>query len=781
MTPKRRFKLAAGCCLISLAASATAQTAPPATDRSATGKPRSEPSPEQQENAFAAQQEPPADTQEIVVTATKREQNLSQIPASISAIGADLLEKKAVVQIGDLNGAVPGLQVANNNSEISVTVRGVGHVSYSPASENSVALHLDGVYVSRPSAARSAFFDVNRVEVLRGPQGTLYGRNATGGAVNVVSNDPTRDFSGYVSGTYGNYNRADVEGVVSGPLAGDTLLFRVGAFYHSRDGFGTNLPTGDDVESLNEYGFKAALAYQPTDAFSFTLRGDYYHANDSLGGYHAKGTVRQPFPGSQPLPILLGGSYAPDLRDTNYNLPNQRYADFLGVAGILDYDFGGGFSIRSTTGYRETTSNYRTEVSGTQLPIFGPLRSRSDATQVSEEIQLNWKSDDIFAIGGLYYFRETINSSIFIDSYLANGVPQRNIPRILPAPFGVFDQKAHLKTEAKAIFANVDWDVTSRLLLGAGLRYSEETKANRGSQIAFFPDFATYPRTGFDVVDDSRKSRALTPKASIRYEFTDDMNAYASVSRGFKSGEWIAGSSQYARPERVWAYEIGLKGAFFDRALRASVAGFYYDYSNLQVQRVLGPQTFIENVSTGTQKGSEAEATWRLPAGFSVDGNAIYLRTRNGGFVTQDPNIVGSPTVSLEGRRFAFAPTFTLNLGAEKEFQYGGGMSGTFRLDYQHTSDTYLDIFQTKSTNFRPTNDIFNASYRHIFNDQVSLVLWGKNLSDELVVINSNTAAIVNLIVPTAGGTRPPFPSASVQNVNLNEPRTYGVTLKFRW
>ena len=153
--------------------------------------------------------------EEVVVTATKRAQSISQIPASISAVSADDMEAKGQRDLSDLGGTVPGLQVAPDNTDISITIRGVGHALYSPAAENSVALHLDGVYLSRPADAQMAFFDVDRVEVLRGPQGTLYGRNATGGAINIVSNAPTQDFSGETTVGVGNYGRTDVEAVVN--------------------------------------------------------------------------------------------------------------------------------------------------------------------------------------------------------------------------------------------------------------------------------------------------------------------------------------------------------------------------------------------------------------------------------------------------------------------------------------------------------------------------------------------------------------------------------------
>ena len=777
-----------GISLLALAASAPAfaQEAPPAgtiapngdqTESSTVGSDTARPGP-----ASTKVDEPDSDVPtipgDIIVTATKREQNLREIPAAISALGSGSLQQKAIFNIVDLNATVPGLQISPNNTDISVTIRGVGHQLFSPSAENSVALHLDGVYLSRPSSAQAAFFDVDRVEVLRGPQGTLYGRNATGGAVNVISKGPTNEIEGYGSIGFANYQRVDVEGAIGGPIIDDVLSARVGAFVHKRNnGFGRNLATGDKVDDLDEYGGKASFKLKVSDALSVTVRGDYYHAKDNYGEYHAFGPVRQPFPGALPLAELLGGTRSPDVRDTNHDAVNFRRSDLWGVSGEINYEVSDAVSLRSLTGYRHTEAFYQTDLDGTQLPVFSPFRLGADSDQFSEELQANLKLGDVYAILGAYYFNETVHSDNRIASYLASGLPAFGIPRILPAPFGVFEQVARLKTEAVAVFANVDWEVTDRLTLGGGLRYSTEKKANRGYDIAFFPDFASYPGVGFDTVDDSRRSKGLTPRGTAKYAITDDINVYASVSRGFKSGEWISGTSQYAKPERVWAYEAGTKGSLFDRAVNFAFAGFYYDYTDLQVQRVQTPIVVLENSPGGTLKGIEGEGSIRLPAGFSLDGNFTYLDTKIKGFITQDPNLPGSPTRDLTGNRFAFAPKFTYNAGLEKRLDFGDGGVGVARVDFQHSSGTFLDLFNTKTNAYRKPYSILNASYKHTLTDGLSILFWGKNLTDRTVRLYELANQIPNLIIRTPTGA--PLPVASTAVGNLNEPRTYGATLRF--
>ena len=721
--------------------------------------------------------------EQIIVTATKREQNLSEIPASISAVSGEMLERKVQRQITDLNATAPGLQVTPNNAEVSVTIRGVGHALYSPAAENSVALHLDGVYLGRPAAAQSAFFDVSRVEVLRGPQGTLYGRNATGGAVNIVSNAPTDTFSGRVSAGMGNYQRTDLEGVVSGPIVPDVLLARAGVFFHKRgEGFGINLADGSKVDDLDESGAKLAIEARPSEKLKLLLRGDYYHADDAYGLYHFAANVRQPAPGVPSLPQALGSAPAADIRDTNFNQPNHRYADLWGTAFEASYAINDALSVKSVSAYRQTIARYQTDIDGGQLAIFDPFKFNAKSRQYSQELQLNWKGDNLYLVAGAYYFNEETRSQLYIDSYLAEGLPAMHIPPILPAPFGVFDQQARLKTEAKAVFANLDWDASNRLTLGFGLRYSQETKSNQGFNITFFPDYAHWPATGYIVVDDSRTSHGVTPRFTARYAVSDDLNVYGSVSRGFKSGEFIAGTTQYAKPEFVWAYEAGIKGDLFDRRLRGSLSAFYYDYSDLQVQRVQTPYTFLENAPKGTLKGVEGEGSLRLPAGVLVDGNFALLDTEVKGFITEDPNLPGNPVRDLTGNRFAMSPRFTYNVGVEKSLSLGPIGTGVLRVDYQHTSDTYLDIFNSRGTAFRPAYGLVNASYRHTLPAEGwSLLAWAKNLGDKTVHMSSTANQIPNLLVPTLPGFTPPYPSASVEMVNLNEPRTFGLTIERKW
>ncbi|MEA3173440.1 MAG: iron complex outerrane recepter protein [Gammaproteobacteria bacterium] len=718
----------------------------------------------------------PDSLEEVVVTATKRAQSISQIPASISAVSAADLEAKGQRDLSDLGGTVPGLQVAPDNTDISITLRGVGHSLYSPAAENSVALHLDGVYLSRPADAQMAFFDVDRVEVLRGPQGTLYGRNATGGAINIVSNAPSHEFSGETTVGVGNFGRTDFETVVSGPLARN-LLGRLGGFCHERwDGFGKNLATGNDVDTLHECGGKAALQWTPIDKLELLARMDYYHANDSNGLFHYVGAVNQPFPGAPTLPQLFGANPTPsNVRDIDSAADPNRYANIWGSSLDASYALNDSFTVKSITGYRRTVSSYLTALDNSPLPIYGPFTLAADSHQISQEMQLHWQTDRFYSVFGAYYFDELTRSRLFIDSYLNTGIPSVGIPKIFPSPYGVFTQQATLDTTAKAVFGNADWKVTDSLHLGVGLRYSEESKHNQGFQIAFFP-------APIHDVDQGRRSHGVTPQFTALYNLTDNVNLYGNISRGFKSGEFLSGTPQYALPEFVWSYEGGVKGSLLNGMLSGSADAFYYDYTDLQVERDASPFIFFDNVPKGILKGIETEGRVRLPMGFQLDGNITFLRSDLKSFITQNPDLPGHPTVNLNGNRFPYAPKTTINLGLQRTFGFASFGEGVLRADFQHVTDTFEDVFNTTNTNFRPAYSLWNASYKQTFSNHWSVLLWGKNLANKLVYLNTSTSAPPNLIVPTLPSVKvPPYPVASLEEANLNEPRTYGISVQYKW
>ena len=698
------------------------------------------------------------DAGEIVVTATRRAQNLQDIPIAISAIGSEALQDQKISNVLDIQGLVPGLQINRNNAAVTFTLRGVGTNFRVQGVDNTVALHTDGVYISNSNAAQASFFDVERIEVVRGPQGVLYGRNASGGAVNIISKLPTRDFSGYALGTYGNYELVELEGAVSGPVAGDKLLARIGGYYRNRGGYGRNRTLGEDNNDLDEHGVKGTLQFKPTDTIDLILRADYYKADDNSSGTEALPGAAPGRPNTcLPTPAFcapgrtraetLGGVIATRPRDTFGNVPTRRDLEVWGVSGEGNFDLSDRWGLKTLTGYRNLDLFVQTDQDQTALSVNDPFQQTVKGWQFSQELQFNYKAPGVFGIFGLYLFQEKRDATTFLAFPALDFLP--------PPNFGDVFQDGNNKTKAYAAFANIDIDVTDRLTLGLGGRYSYEKKSTEGFNVTIFGPLRTVPEV-------SRDWRAFTPRVTLGYEAMPDINLYASVAQGFKSGQFALATPLPAEPEFLWDYEAGIKGRVLNGAVRFTLGGFYYDFKDIQLQLFSGPVNSITNAPAAKAYGVEASIDAKLPASFRFHGDVTWEKSRYKGLVTDDPN-TGARNVDLTGNRFPYTPEWSYTVSLEKDVSFGAAGRGTFRVEDQYNDDTFLDIYQNRVNGFRPAYHIINAHYRHELDNGFSLLLWGKNLTDKDVILASNFG------VGAIGNTR---------LVNFNPPRTYGLTLK---
>ena len=703
-----------------------------------------------------AQDAPAPSVEEVVVTATRRQQSLQDIPIAITALSGEDIERARVNGFADMQSLVPGLQVNRNNAVLAFTMRGVGSNFRVQGVDTTIALHTDGIYLSNGFAAQAAFFDVERIEAVRGPQGVLYGRNASGGAINVISKRPTQEWSGFASATAGNYEAMDFEGALSGPIVEDKVLFRVGGFSHTRDeGYGTNFTTGHPNDDLAERGAKATLLFRPTETFEALIRADYYWADD-----HSLGT--QALPGSAPGRIsncLVAAPCAPGLThaetlggviasgfDSYANAGAERHMEFWGVSAEMSYEASDQLTIKSLTGYRETKASNQTDNDQTALAAVDPLLTIMSARQFSEELQLNWQTERTFTVLGLYYFEEHRPSLTLLEFPALDFLP--------PPNYGDVYQDGFVDTSAYAAFGNIDYELTDRLTVGLGARYSEETKKNEGFNAAVFGPltFSSQEKTW----------SAFTPRATVNYRLTDDVSVFGSIAQGFKSGQFGVAIPVGAEPEYIWDYEAGLKGAFLEGDLHASASVFYYDFKDLQLQVFRGPTNLIINSPKASSYGIEVALDWQLPAQVRLFADATWMHSEFEGLVSDDPN-TGEVNADLSGNRFPYTPDLQVNVGIEKAFTWASAGEGTLRIENQYTSDTYLDILQSRLNAFRPEYHILNASYRHELAGGWSLLVWGKNLGDERVVMAANFSP------STVGWGR---------LVNYNAPRTYGVTVR---
>src|SRR5271155_109797 len=557
-----------------------------------------------------------SELEEIIVTAEKRSTDLQTTPLAITAFNQEALQREQVYSLEDLNGLVPSLKINDTTGYPQISIRGISDNTFTPLGESTVAVNLNEVYISRPVAAIAGVYDVSDLEVLRGPQGTLYGRNATAGAINLTTARPTNQFSGYENVTLGNYGETRIEAAVGGPLVDDTVLVRVAGFRETRDGYGINVTTGTPIDNKDAYAARLTLVVMPSNSLKDTLIGEYYDENDNGGANHFFGV---PSAFSEPAPFqLYGGVAAPTARDiaNQYDPKFELYT--TAVTNILEWS-DDPFSVKSITGYREQTSFNRSNLDGGDPGAY--FLSGEPAHQISEELQGHFDTSNLHVTAGLFYFNEddkynpasiitnnvVLNAAGFMSSCINPFNPATCTP--LPVPGYSISNivEALQKTRAEAAFAEGTFNVTDQLSLTAGGRYSSERKQlynafeqfYNTSGFNFFPPYAT-PYTGnflcctpqlpYTVLP-SKTFTSTTPKGGIQYQIDPKTMVYFTYVQGFKSGGFSnsannASASIPYNPERLTDYEGGIKTKLFDNKLLLDFAGYYYNYSDLQVQTV---------------------------------------------------------------------------------------------------------------------------------------------------------------------------------------------------
>ncbi len=700
-----------------------------------------------------------AEIGEIIVTAQKREERLQDVPAAVSAIGGDALQERNITNLIDIQTLVPNLNIQQRESSGAVTIRGIGFDVLNPGAEGSVAVHTDGVVAARPAAALVGLYDLSRVEIARGPQGTLYGRNATGGALNIITRKPTRTPEGYVNLTVGNYDAISIEGAIGGPLTSN-LAARVAFRTEDRDGFGTNLFDGSDIEDLNTRAFRAQLAFDPTDTLSFVLSYDYFRERDNAFVQHYGGPVTGVC--SIRCGINNGGQVSPDERDVNQNTPssNRRKYQTLALTGTLDLS--DDVRLTSITGYRDGMNFWRGDLDATSANLSDVDRIE-DTEQFSEELQL---SGDIGAlewlIGG-FYFHERNDAS---------GTANFVTP---PVPIGRFFTTGVITTDAYAGFGQATYNITDALRATVGARYSHERKRITDEVLS------VVNAPSASRAEASVSYNAFTPKLGLEYHFDDDRMIFINAQKGFKSGSFAVGAVSPAfDPEEVWSYEGGIKAQWFNRRLTTNLNVFHYDYSNLQVGLVRGTILTIDNAGSADVDGVELELRGAITDRFSIDATGSWLNARFADFCIVDPArpifvpnaanptcipatppLPGQVPRQLAGNSIAQSPEWSGNFGAEYALPLANGEL-TLRGEVYLSSKVYFSAFnlETNSQDAYALGNLF-ATWRSD-NDAWNVTGFVRNVGDKQVRAGSFvTTGLVGSIVATT----------------LLPPRTYGVTV----
>lgn len=710
--------------------------------------------------------------EETVVTAERRVSTVQDTAAAITAISGESLERLGVAAPEDLMKTTPGLYANTAGAnQMQFYIRGVGNFAANTFAEGAVAFSLDGVYLSRSSTYAGLFFDLDRVEVLKGPQGTLYGRNATGGAINLLTTRPEigGEFGGYVRGELGNENHVLVNAAANIPVS-DTFALRAAAQVLDHDGY-----MADGTGDAGSWSGRLSSLYEPNDRLSLQLIVDYQNVDDKGSG----GTI------VGPNPAFKGDYIGSDAWDVGPTSPEanallvansgfisrsplgdpkpSNEVETTGVIAQLDWELDIG-TLTALGAYRDSSYNYINYTPGFLLDVD------EDADQSSLEVRLASKADGgLEWVVGAYYFDEDITTdSFFLQQANYPGAnPLENSTRLGPK----------LNTETWAVFGQLTVPVGDQLRLVAGLRYTDEQKTMDGDvssdPIFSGPVVVEYPLVGDESWTDT------TWKAGVEYDLSDDSMLYANVATGFKAGGFYAEQAQYGNsydPEELIAYSIGSKNRFMDDSLQLNAEAFYWDYTDHQESHLVdgagGYNLFItENIGTAEIWGLDLESEFLPTARDRISLQLQYLHNeftefQYETFAVGPPN-VGCPTTLKEGNTYLVncdgfdgirSPEWAGTLGYQHIFAVGEGEL-VLDLRAQYTDSTYNAI-EYLEEQLQDSYTWYDASLTwYSAGDRYSLGLWGRNLTEEEVSTNGFISPFTTLVY---GPVRPP--------------RTYGVS-----
>jgi iron complex outermembrane recepter protein len=699
-----------------------------------------------------------AGLQEIVVTAQKRAENLEETPIAVTALTGQDMQQRQVLSVETLAESVPNFDFGVYSGNAHLAIRGLGFDSINPGAEARVAYHEDGVYLARPADILGTFFDVNRVEVLRGPQGTLYGRNSTGGSVNVITNDPTPTFGGYYRQTIGNYSTFIEEGAVGGPLTND-VEGRLAVQVVDHSGYGENLETGHEIDNAKTWSVRGKLKFLIADNFNLLLTADYHREDDSNYGFHYIG------PGN-PLVIPPGVTLHVPIAQDSYDIAqasdpiNKR--EIWGLSAVADWKLNDSMSLRSISAYRYSDYQAFSDATGMGDSLL-PFNQVEKSDSASEELQLTQDTQRYHWIAGLYYFHEHVNS--FSQAPVNAGLFGGSLDTLLEGYYA----GGTLSTEASAIFGQGTYDITDTFSATLGLRFGNEHKSiNDGLQFDAARIYSpTNPLNLIATQQDSITENSFTPKVIFEYHPVNDLMSYLSVSKGYKSGGFDNGAvAPPYGPENVIAYELGIKGQWFDHRLQANADVFYYDARDLQVSVIVNTAVMTENAARAHVKGAEFELD-ALPAkGWKADLAVGYLDSKYAEFMTSDPQRPELGVLNLSGNTLPQAPEWTVEAGLQYTANLGSSGTLTTRAEDYYVSTTYFTPFDV-SVNERPSNSRVNGFITWASPDERwTAQLYGKNLGNKKVLAyDTPTSAFSGY--PVVGYFQPP--------------RTFGVTVGYNF
>lgn len=607
-----------------------------------------------------------ATSQDIVVTAQRRSERLVDVPIAVSSVSAADLESSGVNTVLNLPQTATGLRLDYSGPYVQPTIRGVGSPLVGPGLNSNVSVYVDGFYVPNPLGTDFQLLSVTGVQVLKGPQGTLFGRNATGGAILVTTADPSFTPTVTAKLSYSSFNKINASAYLSGGIT-STIAADISGFYEYGDGYITNINTGERVSTYRKFTVRPKLLFKPSDDVSFILAYQHSEVDDPSP------FLTSSYDGLTSATILAPtATVATGPRQTSNGAPavSTLNSDLATLTGRIDLGFG---TLTSYTQYRDDKSSLAGDYDGTAAQIFDVNWRVLDRT-FTQEFNLSSEADKPFTwVLGLYYYNNR------------NTYPFYNVSVFGSPKFEYF--RSVSRSKSYAAFADATYEVANHLFVTGGLRYSiDDTQG----------EFLCTACGGL-AGNGSKTFKKLTPRANIRYELGSSTNIYASYNQGYKAG-FIPVSSFLVtpvKPEGIDAFEVGFKTA--RGAIRFETSAFYYDYSNLQVAAYVNSSALYRNADKSTIYGADAQLSADLTADFSVKLAGTYTHAEYKKFgdavdYVQDPTtgLFLHPNVNVDGNVQPRSPKFSGNAAASYNHEFGFGSIG-LDANLYYTSRFFFD------------------------------------------------------------------------------------------
>lgn len=707
----------------------------------------------------------------ITVTARRREESQQSVPVAVSAFNDDVLQDLGALDLGGLQGAVPNLNLVQGRgsaSSANIFIRGIGQPDALQTFDPGVGVYVDGVYFSRIQGALIGLADIERVEVLRGPQGSLYGKNTIGGAVNLISKQPDDQIHIKGNAAIGKFDHYQVSGYLSAPIIQDKLSASAAVSYETRDGVVRDPDTGEEFNDRNNLAGRVIVRATPYEALSLQLSADYTRQRNALTLGRAEADLNQvdlAFGTVTPLQLSPTTEYDFTAR-TSFDLDDDgQELDHWGLSFKADWDLTDNITLTSITAYRDLETDFFIDIDASEFEL-GDVFVGLEQDQFSQEFQAKYSNDWLSGVVGLYYLREDLESSqaAFGDDIFTLG----------GAPFDFLRTIADDQT-TKSYAAFTQWtvDFNEQLSVTAGLRYTYDEKDYSrttttvseacAADLLFCTPFFTptfFNGTfAFEAEDDWD---AWTPSLTVDFRPSDENLVYASVARGFKSGGFNgrannAGSTSSFDPEDVWTIELGTKNDFFDNRLRVNGAVFYNFYEDFQA-RVAGETALdfpVLNVAELDTWGVELEAVAVPVEHLTLTTSVGYLNADYESFNTEIPDC--APEVCEP----AFAPEWTFRASANYEWPVGPYGFVVLNGDVRHVSSHFLSV-QNRDSLREDGYTLLNAFIAVQDIDRVWRLAFGvKNITDEVYKTDGQEFSNV----------------ANIQTAYFGDPRTWQLSL----